>query len=347
MAMPEIGRSGKDLRVAYKLFAMEQQEPELGGEWVRRQTATYHTLDLVEWKTFWITVKANDLIQDRIMFDWCSDGWGWYINEVSDKVEEILRPATAALIPSEKDSLDPVPGIMRSLSSSLSSPREKRGAQINEKMLPPARSGSSAVPNSPDMITRSGSTSGTVGQDLGPQIKSTTDRLNVLKNFSFSGVRQLDTFCNKLRDAKTAIAANLSITGEISEIYKNLLESASSSPADIDRDLVDAVRQFQDYLRSIAHNLKSDCLRVDNILERMSDGKNLYYHILDLQRTELDKLYAINQHVTSQRMEDSSSAMEKVTTQMHAIAKRTERDTASMHFITFLTLVFLPGPFSE
>ncbi|KAK8041731.1 hypothetical protein PG993_006254 [Apiospora rasikravindrae] len=313
MAIPEIGRSGKEFRVAYKLFAMEQQEDEFDNKWVMRQTATYHTLDLVEWKALWITVKANDLIRERVddinsesctypghspaaealsrslathqvIFDWCTDGWGLHISRIADAVEEILRPLTATPIPPEQG------------------------------------------------------------------IKNTTERLEVLNKFSLRDVRQLDSHCNALREARTAILANLSIAGEVSEIYQDLLKSAVFSPNANDKDCVEAIRQFQISLRSIAHNLRSDCSRIDNILERMSDGKNLviskqYSRILDSKRTDMEKLFTLDQHDSSKRMEMSSNAMEEITKRMHTIAERTERDTSSMHFITFLTLVFLPGTF--
>ncbi|KAK8019107.1 hypothetical protein PG990_004245 [Apiospora arundinis] len=369
MAIPEIGRSGEELRVAYRLYAMEQQEKRLGSKWTMRQTATYHTLDLVKWKAFWITVKANDVIRDRvdeansvrcgptklsrsaeaicrslaihqIMFDWCTDGWGWYINHIADEIDGILKPITAAKIPSELDSLDPVPGLVKALSL----PPEKRGSHT-EKI---------SHLNHPDSLiaTRSqeaGIAPGTLpttrsDQERTAQIENTQAVLKALKNFSFRGVRQLDTYCNKLRDARTAITANVNIASEISDIYKDF-GSTTLSPDERDKDCMLAIRQFQDCLRSITHNLKSDCVRIDSILGRLNDGKALYYHILDLQRKELDKLFAMNQHDASQRMQSSSDVMERVTKNMHTIAERTERDTSSMHFITFLTLVFLPGTF--
>ncbi|KAK7949512.1 hypothetical protein PG988_016151 [Apiospora saccharicola] len=363
MAMPEIGRSGKELQVAYKLFAMEQQEERgFEGKWAMRQTATYHTLDLTKWKTFWITVKANDLIQERveetntnrcghtnlssaseaisrsfaihqIMFEWCTEGWGWYIDETADEVEEILSLATGVLIPSEQNSLDPVPGLVKQLSS-YSSPPEKGGMQNGETKPPRTRSGISAMSVRQGRPSQNTGNSATVPEtnfepDLQTQIKTTTDRISVLKQFSFDRARKLDIISNKLRSAKTAITANLSIAGQISEIYSDLLESMNRSHTGRDQSCIN----------------ESDCLRIDNIMERMNDGKNLYYHILDLQRTELEKLYSMNQRYSAVRMQESTIVMEEITKKMHTIAKRTERDTSSMHFITFLTLVFLPGTF--
>ncbi|KAH7308563.1 hypothetical protein B0I35DRAFT_98482 [Stachybotrys elegans] len=50
-------------------------------------------------------------------------------------------------------------------------------------------------------------------------------------------------------------------------------------------------------------------------------------------------------HDASIRMEESTARMEKMTGTMQKIARLTERDTASMHVITFFALVFLPGTF--
>ncbi|KAK8090360.1 hypothetical protein PG997_005321 [Apiospora hydei] len=165
-AIREIGRSGDELRVGYKLFAMEQQEPEHKNKWVMRQTATYHTLDLAKWKAFWITVKANNVVRERtdeistnasdslaaealsrsllthqVMFNWCTEGWAWYIAEVDDTVEKILRPLTAADIPPEEGSLDPHQYIAKTLSFQ----REKGLDQVSEKTLPRSAGGLSPV----------------------------------------------------------------------------------------------------------------------------------------------------------------------------------------------------------
>ncbi|KAK8139417.1 hypothetical protein PG984_002797 [Apiospora sp. TS-2023a] len=370
LAVPEIGRSGKEFRVAYKLFAMEQQEEEYDNKWVMRQTATYHTLDLAEWRAFWITVKANNLIQERaydvnnehctiptytpaaealsrslaihqINFDWCTDGWGCHISKIVNEVEDILRPLMATPIPPEQGSLDPTPFLAQSLSWS----HEKGDGRLDEKGLPENDDGSDEA-RFPNELVRTGRSPTTrFYRERQAQIDNTLNRLDVLNKFSLRDVRQLDSYCNKLREAKTAILANVSMTGEISEIYEDLLKSKIFSPSAEDQDCVEAIRQFQGSLKSIAHNLRSDCLRIDNILERISDGKNLYTRILDSKTTDMEKLFTLDQHDSSKRMEMSSNTMEEITKRMHTIAERTERDTSSMHFITFLTLVFLPGTF--
>jgi hypothetical protein len=53
---------------------------------------------------------------------------------------------------------------------------------------------------------------------------------------------------------------------------------------------------------------------------------------------EINKLFAVNAR-------DSALRMEEMTQDMHKVAEKTARQTASMHIITLVTLVFLPGTF--
>jgi hypothetical protein len=63
-----------------------------------------------------------------------------------------------------------------------------------------------------------------------------------------------------------------------------------------------------------------------------------YNSIVQLKNSEVNKLFRLN-------AQSASTRMEEMTKSMHDIAKNTERDTSSMHVVTFLTLIFLPGTF--
>jgi hypothetical protein len=60
---------------------------------------------------------------------------------------------------------------------------------------------------------------------------------------------------------------------------------------------------------------------------------------------ELSRLSSKRMEMLTEDMHQSTLQMEKSTIQMEAIAGKTEKETASMHTITFVTLVFLPGTF--
>jgi Mg2+ and Co2+ transporter CorA len=48
---------------------------------------------------------------------------------------------------------------------------------------------------------------------------------------------------------------------------------------------------------------------------------------------------------SAQKAQESTDRMERITVDMHKIAKKTERETVSMGIITAVTLLFLPGTF--
>jgi Mg2+ and Co2+ transporter CorA len=47
----------------------------------------------------------------------------------------------------------------------------------------------------------------------------------------------------------------------------------------------------------------------------------------------------------TRKAQESADRMEKITVNMHEIAKKTKQETVSMKIITVVTLFFLPGTF--
>lgn len=144
-SIPELGRSGVEMIVGYKLCGME--ESDFDQKWTMRQTAVYHSLDISNGKSFWVTVKANGLIRNRIaeasssssgplsivpsdlqsslrnalathliMLQWCTDGWRWYVSHLEKDSREILVKTTAAPFLSRTETLDPSPILVKALS---------------------------------------------------------------------------------------------------------------------------------------------------------------------------------------------------------------------------------------
>ncbi|KAK9793595.1 putative SPX domain-containing protein [Seiridium cardinale] len=143
--IPELSRSSRHSRAAYKLFAIEESDFDNG--WTIRQTAVYHSLDLANGRTIWLVVKANDLIRDRIkeenarpglrthsaptkfeesiaavfkthlsLLEWSCEGWRWYLSHLEQEARSHLTKVTAAPIPSTEQTLDPIPGLVKALS---------------------------------------------------------------------------------------------------------------------------------------------------------------------------------------------------------------------------------------
>jgi hypothetical protein len=132
LQIPEMGRSGRELRMCYSLKSVEPSEYNPSVPWSIRQTAIYHSLDVESGKSFWIVVKADELIRDRIedstklsrarktlgirakkgdalaeslathmiICDWCGEDWRWYISHLEELLQDKTRHTLAATIES-------------------------------------------------------------------------------------------------------------------------------------------------------------------------------------------------------------------------------------------------------
>jgi hypothetical protein len=153
--IPELGRSGNEIRLCYNLRSVERSEDQLDLPWSIRQSAVYHSFDLKSGKSLWINVKGNKLIYNRILeastlpsiskieslseafsgslathlllCDWSGENWRWYLNDLENQVQALTRNALIAQI-DEKPSSEsqPVPFPMNPMSPT--SPRMWSGS---------------------------------------------------------------------------------------------------------------------------------------------------------------------------------------------------------------------------
>jgi len=134
--IPALGRSGQDFRVCYALKSAEESNQE-SWPWSIRQTATYHSFEVDTGKIFWILVKGNEVIRDRVqqstkstelkndrikgtagafaltlethslMCEWATESWRWYINFLEWKLQDLTRPSLAFRITKSPDIVFP------------------------------------------------------------------------------------------------------------------------------------------------------------------------------------------------------------------------------------------------
>ncbi|KAF1948008.1 hypothetical protein EJ02DRAFT_391532 [Clathrospora elynae] len=119
----ELGRSGRDLRFCYNLRSVETSKSQTSLPWSIRQCAVYHTFDLENGRLFWMLVKGNKDIKDRVteaserpthnriksrtetfaaslathllLCNWSGENWRWYINDLEDQFQALTRGALA------------------------------------------------------------------------------------------------------------------------------------------------------------------------------------------------------------------------------------------------------------
>jgi len=135
LQIPELGRSGRDVRLCYNLKSVESIENQ--GQrrdlpWSVRQTALYHSFDIDTGKASWVVIKGNHLVRDRIksattphagnesrykffettagafistltthlvLCEWSVEDWRWYITSLEKKLQELTRKTLAVDIP--------------------------------------------------------------------------------------------------------------------------------------------------------------------------------------------------------------------------------------------------------
>ncbi|KAK2607656.1 hypothetical protein N8I77_006319 [Diaporthe amygdali] len=170
VAIPEVGRSGWELRHCYKLHGLETSSPNTKAKWSMRQTAVYHSFDLENGRAFWLTVKANNEIRDRIMegtesleamrasnssglgpsfvaclnthliaFDWCTEGWRLHLGDIENDVREILVKVKGTPIEPLGDELNFTPRLIGA--ATMPSLRDREGSMISRQNTLPSVTG--------------------------------------------------------------------------------------------------------------------------------------------------------------------------------------------------------------
>ncbi|KUI58016.1 hypothetical protein VP1G_05308 [Cytospora mali] len=148
LQIDEIGRSDWELRHCYKLNGIELSD--FDQKWTMRQTAMYHSFDMGNGRAFWLSIKANNEIRDRIRdgtqsletmkarnlntlgtsfeaclethlipLDWCAEGWRWYINTVESRIREVFHKIKSYPLDPAAGEPDPPQQLARALSMPL------------------------------------------------------------------------------------------------------------------------------------------------------------------------------------------------------------------------------------
>ncbi|KAK4443752.1 hypothetical protein QBC34DRAFT_416496 [Podospora aff. communis PSN243] len=338
---------------AFNIMAPEKERPE-SSNWLIRQTAVYHSYDVMEGKSMWIIVKGNRVIRDRItsscpsvskksqkqqqfeftlqthllILEWCTENWALYL----DDLEERARKHAAAI------KLAPVETLARKPPLPTAAPF--RGP-------PPRRSSAGAGPQPigirgkirSNLSRISSGFSGHyhpqpagAGFELGDGVKDAEeDEERLDKLFTFDDLQKMRHATDEMERASLILGEDMRILSALKERYSRLAEAGIASS---DASVLDFCRQ----LEVLEGDLQSHAARVHLLLRSMERNEEMFQGILHYGNMRVGEHYA-------QSAEVSARTMEKWTEEMHEIAAKTENETVSMHGITVLTMIFLPGTF--
>ncbi|KAK7928084.1 hypothetical protein PG985_005082 [Apiospora marii] len=159
---------------------------------------------------------------------------------------------------------------------------------------------------------------------------SQSDPFKPLNLFTFGEYQTLQRIGERLQEAHLVIGLNIGIIDKIASSYGSLAKSDEIPPKS--RKAVKShVSQFLCRCASIRQNLKTQQQRLEVQIQILEGTKSLFNNIMEFRNTEINKSFALNQYWSNMTMQK--------------IAQRTAHETASMHIITLVTLIFLPGTF--
>lgn len=140
LKIPELGRSGREVRICYSLKSVEPLPQTSDWPWSVRQAALYHSFDVETGKSCWIIIKGSNLIRDRVqsatacnsdstselksfgttassfastlathlvLCDWCDEDWRWYLTFLEKRLQDLTRRTLTVDVPKAPSFVEP------------------------------------------------------------------------------------------------------------------------------------------------------------------------------------------------------------------------------------------------
>ncbi|CAG8952521.1 hypothetical protein HYFRA_00009625 [Hymenoscyphus fraxineus] len=368
MKLPELGRSGREVRMSYNLKSMEPSG-QTHMPWSLRQVAIYHSLDVETGKEFWVVVKGDELIKERIediidfkgglvdstnrtpaedgfaaslathliISDWCSENWRWYLSDL----EESLRAKTGRTLAVVVE-VPEISKVSKSVtwSEKSSSPVEKRPSRSFSNLV--GKSFSRASTKIEEDLTLEPESTLTLSPPPPPPPPASPSRSNTkagqttpekTASFSFNSLQQIQHVEDKANEVALILGSDISVLAKLQDHYEVIGRSSL-----FQEKCGYELEMFQKRMSGIINDLRMQESRTAALLRLLADRKSLLYGILQYQSMETSKVLAT-------RAQESTENMEAMTEDMHTLALRTKQETVSMRIITLVTLFFLPGTF--
>lgn len=290
LRIDQLGRSGIQIQHCFNLIGVERIT-DVKLPFALRQTAAYHSFDIASGRAFWMILKANQTIKQRVqkatagnkrrhrltnldsaeisfslvlethllIFRWCVENWSEYINFLESKV----RPSSA------HTRLSPVAGLTRedalarvaSPSSSFPSrqnsgwstgSRVSRTASLLEKIgIPPSPRNPPQLPSMDSSLT---------AEPEQMEIAEGLEDINLDELFSFDKLQDLHHTAERLGEASLVVGQNKRIIEEIVMRFEELQKTTIFSKH-LDVNEIDFVGFFR--------GAKTCQMELDNQLDRL------------------------------------------------------------------------------
>ncbi|KPM37127.1 hypothetical protein AK830_g9447 [Neonectria ditissima] len=370
LPLQELGRSGREIRHSFLLRAVEKSSSVRKWNWGIRQLAVYHSFDVVTGRTTWITVKGNSLQETQIsdavsecpylkperlgsvhesfaatllihtlILDWCDDNWRWYINDI----EAASRKVTNKVRTFPVDDKERTHGFKRQETHNTMD--SSRRTVSFARSLPTRFTFSRSISRSQERHLEEGHPIPLAALESGSRNPSTLDldeelkRIKRLNAFEIKEMQNLHEVMERIEEMLLVLSLNGRVMLQLREHYQNMTSHYHTAEMEsIQSSCRNDIMRFAHRIRAVEDNIEIRKAQLQSLLSLVREGKTLYDTILQQRGIQVTKLYA----EVAQR---STHNMELSTQNMETIAHQTKRETSSMHIITFVTLIFLPGTF--
>lgn len=362
LCVPELGRSGMEIRMCYSLKSVEPSAGQKEWPWSIRMTSVYHAFDVKFGHATWLMVKGNDLMKSRIsettgsqklfpqssydsvkqafastlgihwlLGEWSAENWRWYLNFLDNQLQGLTRQTLAMVvdgtpITTELGAKDyPQVHTRQSTTSTL----VEKGSLPDSETKTSFYKSFSAAYHALKIVTKS-------PPDL-PTVPCTLSRQDGHPEFSLIDLQKLQDLQEKVNEATLTIKSNISVITELGEYYVSIVKW-EDWPEEILRQSERYVIGLSKRFQIIEKDLHVQLSRTESLSNRLADRKALLYAVLEYRTLEANRVLA-------EKARRSADNMEDMTRGMHDIAQKTQQETVSMRIITLVTLFFLPGTF--
>lgn len=378
--MPEMERSGHRIQHCFNLIAVEHDAAQVEWPWPLRQTAAYHSFDVGNGRTFWLSLKGNSEVSKRlkrsvpahpllrpsaletpearftaallthlIIFHWCVENWPQYNTFLQRKVKEAVDgvrfgPVTAMSLP---DRIKAEAARRRGQTSDMrwarriaSAPQQSAVQEKNLFQVPRSLKAISEL-----LFKEERRKSSEPQQPTGERFDLDFDQL-----YNFDQVQKLEVLREMVQQSLVVIGQNINVIKEIMARYQSLAISTEFNKHINGKECQAGLETFLSRSQQLIRGMENNALGLENMLISLGSAKDQvstgaisdtilpdilrrgkFYGILQYRNTKTSEYFAQSAH-------DSSKLMEHM-------AIKTKQETVSMHSITILTLVFLPGTF--
>lgn len=326
------GRSGRIYEMCYSLRSAEKGR-DAGWPWSIRQCALYHSYDVETEAATWIVIKANKVIQSRIRALVGSDGLSASLegSEASSSLHWTLET--------------------HSLVSSWAAEQWHRYINFLEERF--QQVSDQALTESIDIVS--------VKMEMAIHQSANRAELasekTTTRKTSFDQLQDVHFIEEQINEALLVVRADGDVLVELGLFYAEIADRTQQEKRPEDQRLADIeafsreLRQRQSQLTMQKHRLEALFGLVQGRKSLVSDTSNDQSSMSDCLindsqlRSTLQHRSILMNFVLASEAQTSAKHVERMTKQMHGIARSTKVETVSMRIITFVTLVYLPGTF--